>query len=882
VADGASPGQPTAVGRAHRGSEWQERSNKVDFVRLLREISASPGTRRQLQREPILFFQGRLTSIVVTAIAILLTCASSAAATATRIRVGTVPKLPVGAKVSGTTPAELELHLTVALAPSDPAELEAFATAVSTPGSPSFHQYLDVPQFVQRFSPTPAQIGAVQTALRGAGLEVGEPTANHLTLPVSGSAAEVESAFRLSLSQVQLAGGRSAHLNQQAPSLPSAVAPYVQGVIGLDNLASYEPQRGSDEFAPAEAATGSATPAPQVVTGGPQPCAEAQAIKRFGGHTADEIASTYQLSSLYGAGNLGAGQTIALVEYEPYQPSDIATYQACYGTNVPVTPVNVDGGPGPYLGHDGEAALDIEQVIGLAPAASVLVYQAPNRFGAGVDVLSAMTSENRAKVISVSWGLCEQFSSRSAVEAENTLLQEAAAQGQSFFASSGDSGSEGCTRANPKETSLSAENPASQPFATGVGGTSLQPTGPAPETLWNNGYEAATGGGVSRWTMPTYQSGAAAPLQVIGPYSALCSGSTYCREVPDVAANADEDTGYIVYAENHWVQVGGTSAAAPLWAALTALVNATPACRGRTIGFANPALYAIAGSAYAANFRDIVARSPFGYGTNDEFGEEGPYPVNTGYDMTTGLGSPILPALAASLCAIASPVYTVSVANPGNLRSTTKRPVAVQMTAADSGGIGVTYAAAGLPAGLAINPATGAISGVPTKLGISTVTVSATDGYTNTGAVQFRWKITRLKTVRVTKVKLRGVGAGRPKLSFIATVGKSSPRLQALKVKLPRGLLFNGARRSLAQGVTIVGKHGKRLTAHLRVRHGALQVKLAKPAQKLKVTARWPALVADARLSKQVSGHNKKLKLVIGATDAAHHGARFAISTRAR
>ena len=91
----------------------------------------------------------------------------------------------------------------------------------------------------------------------------------------------------------------------------------------------------------------SATANPQVVTGGPQPCAESQELKPLGPHTADEIAAAYQLSGLYGGGNLGAGQTVGILELEPYLPADIAAYQGCYGTNVPVTPVNVDGGPGP-------------------------------------------------------------------------------------------------------------------------------------------------------------------------------------------------------------------------------------------------------------------------------------------------------------------------------------------------------------------------------------------------------------------------------------------------------------------------------------------------------------------------------------------------------
>jgi subtilase family serine protease len=830
----------------------------------------------------------QLSGIALLVGAILLSCASASAAASARTSVGVAPPLPAGAAVTGSTPAVQTVHVTVSLAPRDPAALEAFATAVSTPGSPDFRDYLSVPQFVQRFAPSAAQLAAVEGTLRADGLEVGEPTVNDLTLPISGSAARIESAFHTSLAEVSLAGGRTAYVNRQAPSLPAAVAPYVQAVVGLDDLAPYQAQASQvessgDSPAALSGAAGQAAPKPAVVTGGPQPCLEAQELKFQGGHTADEIASAYQLPGLYGAGDIGAGQTVGILELEPYLPTDIAAYQSCYGTATPVTAINVGGGPGPYEGDDSEAALDIEQVIGLAPAANILVYQGPNGGSGPVNVLSAMVSENRAKTLTTSWGQCEQFASRAASEAENTLLQEAAAQGQSFYAAAGDTGSEGCLRSDKFEDALAVQSPSSLPFATGVGGTSLTEPGPPPtETVWNDGSKNATGGGTSiEFPMATYQSGAAAGLHVIGTGSRLC-GAAYCRQVPDVAADADPNTGYVVYANEEWGQIGGTSAGSPLWAALTALTDAFPSCRGRTVGFANPALYAIAGAAYAANFHDIVAASPFGYANNDPFGEEGNlYPVAPGYDMTTGLGTPVGPTLAASLCAIASPVYAVSVANPGHLTSSTKKPVALQLTATDSGNQPVTYNATGLPAGLVLNPTTGQITGVPTTIATSTVTASATDPFTNVGSTQFLWTIKRLNTVRVSKLKLRGIGTGRPVLSFQVTVGKSSPRLAALKVNLPHGLGFAKAPLNLARGVTITAKHGKRLAAHLKVHGGALAVKLAKPAQKLQVVLHWPGLTESAKPAKQAK-KKAKLQVVIGATDTAHHGSRFALSARAR
>ena len=326
-------------------------------------------------------------------------------------------------------------------------------------------------QFAQRFGATPSQIADVKSNLRTAGLSVGAVTANRLTLPVMGTVEQVEQAFATSISEVRTAAGASAYVNAQAPALPRSLADQVQAVVGLDDLTPEQPQDVELAARPLR----SRASAPHVLTGGPQPCAQAQAAARSpGGYPADEIAYAYQLSGLYGGGDQGAGQTVALVELEPYVPTyvptDIATYQSCYGTSVPVSNVDVDGGPGaPPATGDNEAALDIEQVIGLAARASVLVYQAPDTAAAVTDVMSQIVSDDGAKVISTSWGACEAGAGAANVTSENTLLQEAATQGQSFFAASGDSGSAACYQFDHTKTGLSVANPSSQPFAIAVG-----------------------------------------------------------------------------------------------------------------------------------------------------------------------------------------------------------------------------------------------------------------------------------------------------------------------------------------------------------------------------------------------------------------------------
>jgi subtilase family serine protease len=824
-------------------------------------------------------------SLLLAAIGCLLCQVPGAGAAPTR-RVGSAPRLPGGATAQGTVAAGRELQLSVALEPRDPAALERFATEVSTPGSLIFREYVGVPGFASRFGAPADHVAAVEAALRAQGLKVGDVAANHLTLPVSGSAAAIEGAFATPLAKVELPSGRSAYANTEAPAIAAGAAPYVAGVIGLDDLALPHPQlvRPSDTAASPLAGSSAAgnvpsaaATAPQVVTGGPQPCAEATAATRdpevsgLAAFTTDQIAAAYQFSGLYAGSDFGAGQNVAVVEFEPYSPTDIAAYQACYKTAATVIPVNVAGGPGPYLGSDGEAALDIEQIIGLAPSATISVYQAPNTGQAAVEVLSAIVSQNTTKTISQSWAICEQFGGTTRLSAENTLLQEAAAQGQSFYASSGDVGSEACARSEPQATGLAVEDPASQPFATGVGGTQLTAAGPPPtERLWNRGtYEegGATGGGLSAvWPMPTYQTTAAAGLGVVNPssYTSSCAG-TLCREVPDISADGDPYTGYVIYAEGEWQPVGGTSASAPLWAALTALVDAAPACRGRTVGFANPALYLIAGTNYTGNFHDVSAPSSRGFATNDSLSPgKLPFPVTAGYDMTTGLGSPIAPTLAASLCAVASPVYTVTVTPPAGATGTVGRKLSLQATGADSGNQSLVYSASGLPAGLTINPTNGLISGTPTKAGTATVTVAASDQFTNSGSTAFTLNVTRPK-LKVKHAKLAGVAKGRPKLSLLLSAAGKSTRFSAVTLQLPKGLVLAKRPRTLFHGVHVAAVHGTRYK--VKAKKGNLKLSFPGRQKKIFLAVQGPAVHAKNSFAKKVrEGKVKRVKVKISAS----------------
>jgi kumamolisin len=795
------------------------------------------------------------------------------------------------------------LRLTVALEPRDPNGLRALATDASTPGTPAYRHYLSLAQFSRRFGATASQTGAVQAALRARGLVVGPVTANGLTLPVTGTAAQVEQAFSTSILEVRTPGGSIDYANAQAPALPRSVAADVQAVTGLDDLALERPQNvevaGHVLRAPASA--------PHVVTGGPQPCSAASAAAQHpGGYTADAVASAYQFAGLYGGGDQGAGQTVALVELEPYSPADIATYQSCYATGVPVSNVDVDGGPGAYtpgVSNDDEAALDIEQLIGLAPKASVVVYQAPDTGAAALAVMSQIVSDDSAKVVATSWGVCEAVAGTSQMSSENTLLQEAAAQGQSFFAASGDSGSAACYQSDHTKIGLSVADPSSQPFAIGVGATSLYSDGAngptlytpgqaALESVWNDGTDStgqasATTGGIStRWGMPSYQSGAAASVGVVNAYSSgtPCVMTSVCRQTPDVSADGDPATPYVIFANGVWVGLGGTSAAAPVWAALTALVNASPVCRGVPVGFVNPALYGIAGVAYASSFHDVALPSPISHlANNDAIGANGGlYPVTAGYDMTTGLGSPVAPALANALCG-GGPGYSVSVASPGAQSTVAGHGVLLHVEASVGGPAALIYAATGLPAGLSINPFTGVISGSPSVAGASSVTVSASDVYNDTGAAQFSWTIVnpppppRLRVGAPTdsRTSLKGLAGRRPALSFALRSGSNAPLLKSVVISLPSGLGFSKSSTSLSKGV-VVRNGRRRIKVKTHVNHETLTISLLGSVSNATLTIAAPAISVSTRLAAKVRHDRvKQLTVVLLVTDQRNESTAF-------
>jgi kumamolisin len=281
--------------------------------------------------------------------------------------------------------------------------------------------------------------------------------------------------------------------------------------------------------------------------------------------------------------------------------------------------VYVDGYNGAAGQGEIEVELDIEVIHAVAPKAQVKVYEGPNTDRGLIDTYQKIASDNIAKSISVSWGISEQQASSTTMNSLHTIFQQNAAQGQSIFAASGDNGAY-----DSGNSTLSVDSPANDPYVTGVGGTHLNLSGSSysSESVWSNSTNrTGGGGGISTvYTMPSFQAGP-------GVQNSYSNGK---RQVPDVSADADPNTGYSIYSSGSWTTVGGTSAAAPLWAALAALNNQYAQAFGKgVLGQANPTLYKAFNTTqiYPA-YHDITSGSNLYY------------PATSGYDMASGIGTP--------------------------------------------------------------------------------------------------------------------------------------------------------------------------------------------------------------------------------------------------
>ncbi|GAA1965949.1 protease pro-enzyme activation domain-containing protein [Kitasatospora viridis] len=618
------------------------------------------------------------------------------AATPRVILSNTVTPAVAHSQKQGDVPADQQLSVAVSLKLRNAADLDAFLAKVSDPKSPQYGHYLTPQQFADRYAPSQADTAKVVAYLTSHGLTA-SVSANRQVVDVKGTSAQISAAFGTHESAYFDASQQKKFFaNDGAATLPADVAAVVAGVGGLSDHTVRTPS-----LAKPNGSTPAATPS---------------------GVGPGQYDGAYNLDKV---GGKGSGVKVALWEFDGYSASNLTTYDKQYGLTGPaVSTVSVDGANYDSKPGDGqgEVELDSEIVRGVAPQATQLVYEAPNNDQGEIDMAAKIVADDQVSVISISWGSCEPDTTTSVMTAVDNSMKQAAAEGISAYSASGDDGSRDCTRSTSGANVKAVDYPASDPYVTGVGGTNLQVNGNSygSESAWST-----AGGGVStQFGKPSWQTG----TNVTGTM----------RTVPDVASNADPQSGFAIYTQGTsgpgWQVYGGTSAAAPLWSGYTALFNEKAKSAGKAnLGQANPALYAVANSsAYGSTFHDVTT------GSNQDF------PAGAGYDQVTGWGSPVADALTTALLGGGSggnTGNTVTVTGPGNQSGTVGSALSVQVNGTDSAaGQTLTYSATGLPAGLSIS-SSGLITGTPTTAGTTDVTVTATDSTGATGSAVFTFTI---------------------------------------------------------------------------------------------------------------------------------------------
>jgi len=544
--------------------------------------------------------------------------------------VGSTRAASPGATYSGSLDPEEQIELTLVLRRRAPLD-ESVLTAAAAP--------LDASDLAARYGADPADVELVRDVVTAAGGEILRVDAASRRVQVIGAASVWTVLFGTELNLVTSpdpTSGQPVRHRHRTGALhaPSSLAGVLVAVLGLDNRPQAEAHfQWADPSGPVgatePAAAGGATE-PAAAGGATEPAAAGGAA----GFTPLQLVTAYSMP----AGD-GTGQTLAIIELGGgFGSSDLSTYFKQLKLSPPkVTAVGVDGAvnqPGADPGGaDGEVLLDIEVAGAIVPKAHLVVYFAPNTDAGFLDAIAEAThAQPTPTAISISWGQSEDQWTKQARTAMDQAFTDAAALGITVTVAAGDSGSADGATAGQAHVDF----PASSPHVLACGGTSLlvnRTGGVQSESVWNNGPGSATGGGVSdTFEQPAWQA------NVGVPHRAGASGtgrSVTGRGVPDVAADADPRTGYRVLVDGQAQVIGGTSAVAPLWAALVCrLVQAT----GTRLGLLQPHLYAGARAGRAVTgLRDITA------------GSNGAYPAGPGWDACTGLGVPDGAALLATL-----------------------------------------------------------------------------------------------------------------------------------------------------------------------------------------------------------------------------------------
>ena len=517
---------------------------------------------------------------------------------------GQVPTVVRTLKAIDSLPATNQVRFAIALPLRDQVGLTNLLRQLYTPGSPNYRQFLTPAQFGKRFGPEAAEYQTLLDFLTRNGLTVARTYPDHSLVEVSGPVAAIESTFQTHLRVYQHPReARTFYSPDSELTVDASLPVKILGVSGLDNYA---------------------LPKPVSLHRRPVGAQNSARPKAGSGPGGDLLGKDFRFAYLPGNKWNGTGQSVALLEFDGYYSNDITAYETLASLPpVPLSNVAVNGGVGTPGSADSEVCLDIEMVISIATNLTrVLVYEAPSGTSWQV-LLKQIADDDSANQISSSW-----YSNQATTDAASEqVFEQMAAQGQSFFEACGDDDAFVGGSYFPQDS----------PHITLVGGTLLSTVthsgGRSTETVWNRGYDSAsgiyvgTGGGVSTsYSIPTWQQGINSFL--------TNGGSTTMRNVPDVAMAAEDI--YIKSDNGSSSTVGGTSCAAPLWAGVMALANQRAAAVGQpVVGFINPTIYEIANeSVYNTAFFDVTV------GSNAWPSSPSAYFAVPGYDLCTGLGTP--------------------------------------------------------------------------------------------------------------------------------------------------------------------------------------------------------------------------------------------------
>lgn len=514
---------------------------------------------------------------------------------------GHVPAVVAHLTPLGRLEAKRQLTLAIELPLRNKEGLTNLLQRIYDPASPDYRHYLSPDQFTEAFGPTKEDYEAVMAFAVSNGLNVATTYSNRMLFDVVGSVSNIEKTFHVTLRTYRHpTENREFYAPDVEPSLD--VSTPVLHISGLDNYLRPHPMSLRKSTA-----VSSTTAAPATGSG------------LYGAYMGNDFRAAY----VPGVTLTGAGQSVGLLEFDSgFYPSDIAAYVSMAALpSVPVKAVLLDGYNGGAGDGNDEVSLDIEMAISMAPGlAGVIVYEG----SATDDILNRMATDNLAKQLSASWTYGIDAGS------DQDFL-EFAAQGQSYFNASGD-GDAYITPYDPPAP------PTDNPNLTSVGGTTLTTSGPGgvweSETVWNwdveyypndNGFGSSGGISITN-PIPSWQTGIS---------MAANHGSTIYRNLPDVALTADNV--FVVFANGESGSFGGTSCAAPLWAAFIALANQRAESYGLPgVGFINPAIYAIGkGANYYNCFHDITT------GSNTWSESPSNFHAVPGYDLCTGWGTPV-------------------------------------------------------------------------------------------------------------------------------------------------------------------------------------------------------------------------------------------------